>query len=389
MTADSGTTGITAEFIDSLRRVDAADWNRLTGVDHPFLRHEFLYGLEKTGCTTAETGWQPWHLLLRRGGQLVALMPLYLKSHSYGEYVFDWSWADAWRQSGLDYYPKLLSAIPFTPATGPRVGVADGEDIAQMLPLLSRAVEDFARDRELSSWHVLFPEQAVSDRLTELGMHKRLGTQFHWFNEGYADFDDFLGTFSSRKRKALRRERRRVREQGLVLDTLTGGEISEAQWRLFHHFYRLTYAKLSGHGGYLNRDFFLETAPSLGDQVVMMLARYGSEPVAAALCLRSADTLYGRYWGCDREFDCLHFETCYYQGIEYCIANGLRQFDPGAQGEHKLQRGFRPVTTLSNHWIADPRLSAAVGDFTRREVAHIERYQEAAGRLLPFRESGS
>jgi len=374
-----------AEFLTSLEQVPAANWNHITGTDYPFMRHEFLHGLETTGCTTADTGWQPCHLLLRQDGEVAAVMPLYLKSHSYGEYVFDWSWADAWRQSGLDYYPKLVTAIPFTPATGPRLCTAPGIDPLSCLEAAAKAVQALAMRRGLSSWHLLFPETSTSETLLAAGLHRRAATQFHWFNESYASFEDFLATFNSRKRKSLHRERRRVAEQGLVLKTLEGPQIRESEWEQFYRFYQLTYAKRSGHGGYLSRDFFVKTAAALGNQAIMVLAYLDSHAVAGALYFRSSDTLYGRYWGCEREFDSLHFEACYYQGIEYCIANGLARFDPGAQGEHKIQRGFRPITTWSNHWIADPRLSAAVADFTRREAQHNELYRQSANELLPFK----
>jgi predicted N-acyltransferase len=226
----------------------------------------------------------------------------------------------------------------------------------------------------------------VSEDLLELGIHQRRATQFHWFNNGYETFDDFLAEFSSRKRKSLKRERRRVQEQGLQLITLVGDDIGEQNWERFHHFYQYTYAKRSGHGGYLTREFFTQVAAAMGDQVIMVLAQKDGEPVAGALYFRSADTLYGRYWGCEQEFDCLHFEACYYQGIEFCIEHGIKRFDPGAQGEHKIQRGFRPVATFSNHWIADSKLSAAVGDFTRREKPHNEAYLKDAATLLPFKQ---
>ncbi len=375
----------TAEFITSLGQLPAASWNGICGTDYPFLRHEFLHGLETSGCTTAETGWQPCHLVLRQGDAIAALMPLYLKSHSYGEYVFDWSWSDAWRQRGLAYYPKLLTAIPFTPATGPRLCTASGADTALCTGAAIGAVEKLAGQQDVSSWHLLFPEEALSETLLDAGMHRRAATQFHWFNEDYDSFDDFLESFNSRKRKSLKKERRRVAEQGLALKTLVGDDIREEDWDRFHRFYQLTYAKRSGHGGYLTRDFFLDTAAGMGDQVVMVKASHDDATVAAALYFRSRDTLYGRYWGCEREFDFLHFEACYYQGIEYCIANKLQRFDPGAQGEHKIQRGFRPITTWSNHWIADPALSAAVGDFTRREEQHNRQYIASAAELLPFK----
>ena len=376
---------LSAEFVTSLDSVPADSWNNISGTDYPFTRHEFLCGLERSDCTTAATGWQPCHLLLRDETGLQALLPMYLKSHSYGEYVFDWSWADAWQRSGLQYYPKLVSAIPFTPATGPRLLTRAGADAAAVWDAALQAIARFARRQNISSWHLLFPTEEVSRQLVQQGLHQRVATQFHWFNQGYRCFDDFLAGFTSRKRKSLRRERSRVTEQGLSLRTLQGAEIGPQQWRQFHRFYQLTYAKRSGHGGYLTETFFTEVAPALGDQVVMVLAYLGERAVAGALYFRSSDTLYGRYWGCEREYDCLHFEACYYQGIEYCIANGLQRFDPGAQGEHKIQRGFRPVPTFSNHWIADPRLSAAVGDFTHSEADHNTVYMQAAAGMLPFR----
>jgi predicted N-acyltransferase len=376
---------LSAEFITSLDQITATTWNGVCGTDYPFMRHEFLYGLEKTECTTAETGWQPCHLILRQGADLAAIMPLYLKSHSYGEYVFDWSWADAWRQSGLDYYPKLVTAIPFTPCTGPRLCMAPNMDVDQCLHTAISAVKALATKKKISSWHLLFPEITVSEKLLDAGLHRRAATQFHWFNDGYTSFEDFLATFNSRKRKSLKKERRRVGEQGLVLKTKVGASIEQAEWEQFYLFYQLTYAKRSGHSGYLSREFFVHCAAAMGDQAVMVLAYLNEHPVAGALYFRSSDTLYGRYWGCEREFDYLHFEACYYQGIEYCIANKLARFDPGAQGEHKIQRGFRPITTWSNHWIADPQLSAAVGDFTRREELQNEEYRQAASGMLPFK----
>ncbi len=363
----------------------AAEWDRLVGSDYPFLSHHFLFGLERTGCTDADSGWQPLHLVLRDAGEPVAALPLYLKSHSYGEYVFDWSWAEAWQRSGLHYYPKLVSAIPFTPATGPRLCTAPGIERELAWGAALAAIEEFARQRELSSWHLLFPPEQDAALLAGRGLARRVASQFHWFNEDYRDFDQFLARCSSRKRKNIRRERRRVQEQGLRLETRVGDEISAGHWEAFHRFYQLTYAKRSGHGGYLSRRFFTETAAGMGEQVIMVTAYDDADPVGAALYFRSGDTLFGRYWGCRREYDCLHFEACYYQGIEFCIRHSLRRFDPGAQGEHKIQRGFTPVPTWSNHWIADPRLAAAVEDFTRREQDHVEDYMRQAAELLPFR----
>lgn len=379
---------LAARFLSSLSQIDAAQWNQLAGDDYPFLRHEFLLALESSGSTSAETGWQACHLTLYRSEQLIALLPLYLKSHSYGEYVFDWGWADAWHRHGKEYYPKLTSAIPFTPATGPRICIAAGENREDILSAVMEAIASIATQQQASSWHLLFPELEDARQLEKLGASLRQASQFHWFNRGYSCFDDFLAAFNSRKRKSLRRERRRVEEQGISLRVVEGAAITADKWERFYHFYQMTYAKRSGHGGYLNREFFLQIGASMAQHCVMILAYQNQRAVAGSLCFKSSTTLYGRYWGCEQEYDCLHFEACYYQGIEYCIANGLRRFDPGAQGEHKIQRGFRPVPTWSNHWIADPRLCAAVGDFTRSEEQHSEAYLKGAATLLPFKETG-
>jgi predicted N-acyltransferase len=378
-----------ARFLPSLAQVDREQWNAVAGTRYPFLRHEFLLALEETGCTDADSGWQPYHITLYRGDRLVALVPLYLKSHSYGEYVFDWSWADAYHRHGRNYYPKLLSAVPFTPATGPRLCTAEGEDLENCAAGLFAAVRHLAEQQGLSSWHVLFPLEEEAEALENMGVSLRRGSQFHWFNRGYETFDDFLSTFNSRKRKSLKRERRRVEEQGIAMQTLEGHEITERHWEEFYRFYQVTYAKRSGHGGYLNREFFLRLGAELPEHCVMVRASLDGEAVAGSLCLRSDDTLYGRYWGCVRELDCLHFEACYYQGIDYCIREKLARFDPGAQGEHKIQRGFTPIATVSGHWMADPAFAQAIDDFTRREESHIQAYIEEASSYLPFKQDNS
>ncbi len=376
------------DFIDAVARCDAAEWDGVAGDDYPFTRHAFLAALEASGAVTAERGWQPHHLTLRRDGTLVALMPLYLKQHSYGEYVFDWSWADAYQRHGLRYYPKLLGAIPFTPATGPRLCIRAGESAQPLRKSLAEALVREAERLGISSAHVLFPRDGEADELPAAGFMPRHGAQYHWSNPGYRDFSDFLDGFSSRKRKNLLRERRRVAEQGVALRVLEGAEIDAARWQQFHHFYQMTYAKRSGHGGYLNLEFFLRIGATLQDHLVMVLAEQAGEVVAGALNFRDSQTLYGRYWGCTREIDQLHFEACYYQGIEYCIRNGLQRFDPGAQGEHKIQRGFAPVRTTSWHWIAHPEFRAAIDDFLQRERVAVAEYLEEAATLLPFRRSG-
>ncbi|MEE2653921.1 MAG: GNAT family N-acetyltransferase [Spongiibacter marinus] len=374
------------QFIDSIHRVAADEWNAVAGDDYPFLQHTFLAALEDSGATTAETGWLPQHLVIREGGVLCGLLPLYIKSHSYGEYVFDWAWADAYRRHGLEYYPKLLSAIPFTPATGPRLCLRDDLEADA---LYSVAVEQLQRRAEqlgASSAHILFPDVNDAERWQRAGLLQRVGPQYHWFNRGYQGFDDFLATFSSRKRKNLRKERRTVADQGLRLERLSGSDVSESQWRFFFHCYQMTYAKRSGHGGYLSEAFFQAIARSMADRLLLVLAYEGDVPVAAALNFQGADTLFGRYWGCIREYDFLHFEACYYQGIEHCIEQGLSKFDPGAQGEHKIQRGFEPITTYSQHWLADASFSDAVARFLHTEQRHIAEYLQEAAQALPFKQ---
>ena len=380
---------LSLEVLGSASQVSPALWDSLRRDDYPFLRHDFLVGLEDADCTTTAAGWTPAHLQLRDGEDTLAIVPAFLKSHSYGEYVFDWAWADAWRRMGLSYYPKLLTAVPFTPATGPRMLHKAELDRASLWALLREQMPTLAEKLGVSSWHVLFPRDDDEQSLSDAGLHTRHQVQFHWYNRDYRDFDHFLEGFSSRKRKSLRRERRRVAEQNLSLEMLDGTRLTDRHWETFHRFYQMTYAKRSGHGGYLTREFFLHVAANMGEQVLMATARDGDTPVAAALYFRDEHTLYGRYWGCIREYDCLHFETCYYQGIEYCIEHGLQRFDPGAQGEHKIQRGFEPTTTLSCHWIAEPELDKAVGEYTRQEQSQVEGYREDASTMLPFKAGDS
>lgn len=363
--------------------IPADQWREFFSSSYPFLRPEFFAGLEKSGSTNGKSGWQSCHLQLNDGDEALAFAPAFLKSHSYGEYVFDWAWADAWHRSGIDYYPKLVTAIPFTPATGPRLWLNQARPDA--LPALIAGVTQWCSDSGISSWHILFPDQSLSDHLVDNGLVQRMTTQFHWFNHGYSDFDDFLATFNSRKRKALRKERNAIDAQNLRMTTKTGAEITSEDWQFFHYCYQTTYLKRSGHEGYLTDQFFTDVCPTLGESTVMVIASEGDMPVAAALYFVDDDTLYGRYWGCIKEFDFLHFEACYYQGIEYCIKNELSKFDPGAQGEHKIQRGFEPTLTFSNHWIAEPRLKSAVEDFCRRDCDHVRQYRDQAATLLPFK----
>jgi predicted N-acyltransferase len=375
------------EFVAAIDEVGAEAWNSAAGVDYPFTRYEFLYALEASGAVAKDKGWQPHHLILRRESQIVGVMPFYLKTHSYGEYVFDWSWADAYQRHGRPYYPKLLSAIPFTPATGPRLCLVDENDRGEVMAALAKALPVHAAEIGASSVHILFSRAEMANIWLQEGFMQRIGPQYHWYDRNYGDFEGFLAEFSSRKRKSLRKERRVVAEQGLSLQVLAGAEVSAQQWRFFFHCYQLTYAKRSGHGGYLPEAFFTQLAATMPEHVVMVLASHGDEPVAVALNFRDKHTLYGRYWGCIREYEFLHFEACYYQGIEYCLREGLRHFDPGAQGEHKIQRGFTPILTYSNHWLADADFSNAVQRFLDDEQLHVGQYLREASEMLPFKKA--
>lgn len=375
-------------FIDSIASVDAAQWDAVAGGDYPFLRHAFLLALEASGSACAASGWQPQHLLVEEDGgeSLFAVLPLYIKTHSYGEYVFDWQWAEAYRRHGLDYFPKLVSAIPFTPAAGPRLAFR-GVETHLLMPLIAEAVAARTQAVGASGWHCLFPADDAAALWGSTGMDERLGCQFHWFNQGYGSFEDFLATFTARKRKELKRERRLVLESGIRVQRFTGNAITAQHWEAFYRFYQLTYLKRSGHGGYLTPAFFAQLHATLCDSLMLVMAYDGDTPVAGALNLFSSDTLYGRYWGAVRDVPALHFEACYYQGIEFCIERGLQRFDPGAQGEHKIARGFTPILTRSYHQIVHPGFRRAIRDFLASESVAVRQYQQDCMQGLPFRQA--
>lgn len=373
-----------AELVPSLEDVAAADWNALDGADWPFLRHEFLLALETSGCVGPGTGWQPAHLLIRDGRQLVGAMPLYRKTDSTGEFVFDWSWADAYRRAGLRYYPKLVAAVPFTPATGPRL-LTDSAGNRQALrrQLLEVALAT-VRELAASSLHVLFPTADDRDALAAAGLQLRKDCQFHWHNRAFADFDAFLATFTAEKRKKARRERRRVQEAGISFRHYAGGEIDDRLWADLMPLYASTFWR-RGREPYLNEAFFREAGRTLPEHLLAIVAVRHGKPVATAICFRGSDTLYGRYWGSSGDYHSLHFETCYYQGIDYCIARGLNRFEPGTQGEHKLARGFVPTETWSAHWLSHPQFSAAIGAYLKREGNYLDEYIAAAQEHVPYR----
>ncbi len=370
------------ELCRSIHSIEASDWNGLFDSSYPFTQHAFLAALENSGSANAKSGWTPAHIVGRNEQhQPVIVAPCYMKYHSYGEYVFDWSWANAYQQNGLEYYPKLLCAIPFTPATGPRIGIQD----KAALNAFMTALPQFCEQVDASGCHVLFPPSDASADWQSYGWAKRQNTQYHWYNEGYNTFDDFLAGFTSRKRKTLKRERSKVIEQGLICKIIEGIDADENVWESFYTCYQVTYLKRSGHQGYLTREFFMEIAKTMAHAIVLNVAYDGDDIVACALCFKDDDTLYGRYWGCLQNYDQLHFELCYYQGIEYCIANNLQHFDPGAQGEHKIQRGFRPITTISWHYLKHQGFHRAVEEFCQAEAEDNSEYQQRASELLPFK----
>ncbi len=372
------------ETIASLESVTAGDGNRLVSAEHPFLRHEFLLAAEHSGSVAPETGWHPCHLLLKSSDDgLIAAMPLYRKVHSWGEFVFDWAWANAYEQAGLAYYPKLVSAAPFTPASSPRLLCGSAETGPAGAALLDAALQ-LAQDQDLSSLHVQFPLEHELPVLERAGLKLRKDCQFHWRNRDYRHFDEFLAQFSSRKRKKVRRDRRAVTDQGIRFRWLHGNEIDATTWQTIYGLISSTFLRRGGMP-YYNLAFFRAISQSLAQQVLVVLAETGDTAVAAAIFFVGETRLYGRYWGSNGRYDALHFETCYYQGIEYCIANGLDWFEPGTQGEHKVSRGFLPVTTWSAHWLAHDAFFDAIGRYLDEEQQHIERYIEAVDAHTPYR----
>ncbi|QLC25294.1 N-acetyltransferase [Parasphingopyxis algicola] len=373
---------IVARIADGVGSLDAAGWDACVGDDNPFLRHAFLSILEESGSVSSETGWQPIPVSIEGAdGRLDAVAPAYVKGHSQGEYVFDHAWADAWERAGGRYYPKLQVAVPFTPVPGRRLLARDSGRI----PALIAALETITRDNDLSSAHATFIAEDEIVWFENAGWLIRAGSQFHWENDGYADFDAFLDALSSRKRKAIRKERRRAVE-GLEIEHVTGADLSEDHWDIFWDFYQDTGMRKWGRP-YLTRSFFSLLGERMGGQTLLILARRDGEPIAGALNLIGADTLYGRYWGCLADVPFLHFELCYYQAIDAAIARGLQRVEAGAQGSHKLARGYRPVRTWSAHYFPDPGFRRAVADFLTAERHAVEREIEFLGEMTPFRKA--
>jgi predicted N-acyltransferase len=373
------------DVVETLEGVSPSHWDTL-GARHTFVSHAFLSALERHDCLEPQ-GWYPRYFLASESGHLVGALPAYLKTNSYGEFVFDWSWASAYERQGLAYYPKMVVAVPYTPATGPRILTGEEEDEAIADALIEASIE-YCRDNAISSLHYLFTGEAVSRRLQAHGLLARIDCQYHWSNPGYRDFDDFLASFSSAKRKKVKRERRRVREAGLEIRLRTGSEMSEIELRTTHRFYAGIYERKYGVPT-LTEGFFQEIGRTLGDRLIVAFGYTDRIPVAAAIYFRSHDTLYGRFWGCDAQYHSLHFELCYYAGIDYCIRQGLKRFEPGAQGEHKIARGFMPTMTHSAHWIAHPGFRRAIADYLSQERPAVQEYCEELQGRSPYKASGA
>ncbi|MFA7292164.1 MAG: GNAT family N-acetyltransferase [Rhodocyclaceae bacterium] len=374
-------------FHSSIADIDAADWDALNVSGSPFLTHAFLASAEQHGAAAPELGWHPRHAsVYDASGALLGALPLYLRTHSFGDFSGDWHWAEAFERSGIRYYPKLVSGIPYTPASGPRFLVRPNVERRTVLRELVGGTLEQAAAWGVSCWQCLFLDEDVAVRavLEENGFLYRRGCQFHWQNRGYENFEAFLATFAADKRKKVRRERRRIAESGLTLETRHGGEIDAALWQRIYPHYLSTFQRFGNHAAF-SPDFFIDAGTALKEQLVVFLARAGSEVVAAAICYRSGTTLYGRHWGASADYHSLHFELCFYQGIDYCIEHGLSHFEPGAQGEHKVSRGFSPTATWSAFWVANPAMRQAVANHLLREQAAVAAYQDEMAMHEPYK----
>ncbi len=370
---------LTFSLVRHLHDINAQQWNRLAS-GHPLVSHEFLLALDQSGCAAAATGWAPHYLLLHQGDALQGAMPLYLKSHSRGEYVFDHAWAQAFERHGLPYYPKLLSAIPFTPVQGPRLLAHTHADRV----LLARKAIEITRENGMSSLHILFPSPDDRQALEEAGFLFRESVQFHWFNQGYRSLDDFLATLNQQKRKKIKQDRKQAIQANVSFRWLQGSEIDDGTLDFFYRCYRQTYLE-HGNAPYLNLEFFTQLRLTMADSMVIVLAEQDGAPIASALNIRGRETLYGRYWGSMQFVPGLHFETCYMQAIEFCIAHEIKVFEGGAQGEHKLSRGMLPVQTCSAHWIRDQRYAQAITEFLAQETPAVEAYINELHEHSPFK----
>lgn len=376
-------------IIGAIKETTPDEWNALAGQDNPFLRFEFLSALETHHCVGERYGWIPQHITLRNDdNKLIGAVPLYLKDNSYGEFVFDWGWADAYHRSGLEYYPKLVCSIPYTPATGPRLLIDAQQDYETIADALVSAALQHAQNLKVSSLHWLFTNDTDTKQLGKHSFMQRLGCQFHWTNnfngKPYESFDHYLQSLTRSKRKNIQQERRRVKEADVKIAILDGHQATEQHWATFHRYYESTFMKLGGYAT-LSQSFFEEVGRTMPDNIMLVMAKHDNDYIASALSFCGKETLYGRHWGCEKEINSLHFEACYYQGIEYCINKGLKTFEPGAQGEHKISRGFLPTPTYSMHWIADPQFKHAINEFLDRETIGMKHYIQQLDGHSPFK----
>ena len=380
-------TDISINFINNIDQISVHNWQGLTNSTCPFMQYDFFSALEESQSVSAQQGWQAHHLVASTDNEITAVMPMYLKSHSWGEYVFDWDWADAFKRNGINYYPKLVATIPFTPVTSNKLLSAELEVSELFTPLIAHCEQE-----DINSWHILYCDE-IKTALPE-DVYQRNTVQFHWFNKSYNTFDDFLSTFTSRKRKNTRKERLSITQQEINVRQLKNDQISQQDLEFFYLTYQLTYLK-RGHQPHLSLEFFRQIVANMTDKVLLIIASISAsesasdkqEDIACALFFYDDAQLYGRYWGCTKQVNNLHFELCYYQGIDFCIANKLQRFNPGTQGEHKIQRGFEPVLTHSYHWIKHPAFKAAIKDFCQQEQQHMLTYQEQCRQMLPFKAS--
>ncbi|WP_153144596.1 GNAT family N-acetyltransferase [Dechloromonas sp. H13] len=376
---------ITITALSAARQIEREAWEHLAPGGHPFLNADFLNLLEQHGTAGPSCGWHARHLLATDAdGAAIGILPTYIKANSHGDFVRDWSWAAAYGQLGKTYYPKLLSGLPHTPASGPRLLVASGAGGDEVKGQLIEAAKALVADNGFSSWHVALPADDEVDLLRAHGLLVSHDVQFHWRDHGYGDFDGFLAAFPSAKRRKVRAERRKVADSGVAVDVRHGDEIAPEEWPALHRLYTATFDKYGNYAAF-SAACFADLAAALGRRMVVFIARQRDAPVAVSLCFRSDDTLYGRYWGSNGDFHSLHFELCFYQGITYCLREGLTTFEPGAGGEHKVARGFAPTIVRSCHWIEDARMRQLIGQFLERNRPAVIAYAEAAAQHLPFK----
>ena len=372
-------------IIGAINEVSADEWNNLVDSDNPFARFEFLNALEQHDCVGQTYGWLPQHIIIKENNTLIAASPMYLKNNSYGEFVFDWAWADAYHRSGIEYYPKLVTSIPYTPATGSRFLIKDNKRYNELSQLIINTGLQHAKAIGVSSFHWLFTDDNDTEQLKDNDLMLRLGCQFHWQNNQYQTFEHYLSFFNSKNRKKIKRERRQVKEQNIEIEILNGHTMNDELWDCYHQFYSSTFDKKSGMAT-LSLTFFKAIGDTMPDNILVLFAKHNNEYVASAFCIVGEKTLYGRHWGCNKEFDSLHFELCYYQGLEYCINNGLSYFEPGAQGEHKIYRGFLPTQTWSAHWVAHPEFNTVIRKHVEQEYKGMQHYIKDMQSHTPFKD---